>query len=259
MMLSEKWNVFYAILEKELRRTFRVWPQSLLPSVVTTTLYFLIFGHVIGRRIGSMSGHDYVSFIAPGLIMLSVITNSYAAAVSGFFSAKFMRNIEELLVTPTSNVLILLGFMGAGVSRAVVVGVLVTLVAIFFTHIALHSVLIVFVVALLAASIFSLGGVLNALYAKRFDDISIIPTFVLTPLTYLGGVFYSVKLLPHFWQTVSFANPILYIVEAFRFGFLGTQGASWGVYFAFFIMLIFLVALFSTALILMKKGIGLKT
>jgi ABC-2 type transport system permease protein len=217
------WIAFNTIVTKEVRRFVRIWPQTLLPPAITMSLYFIIFGQLIGSRIGEMGGFSYMQFIIPGLIMMAVITNSYANVASSFYSAKFQRSIEELLVSPTPNHIILLGFIIGGTLRGLIVGVMVTLVSLFFSqlHIA-HPVIMLFTVVL-TAILFSIGGFINAIYANSFDDISIIPTFVLTPLTYLGGVFYSISLLPPLWQNLSLANPILYLINVFRYGVLGVS------------------------------------
>ena len=215
------WIAFKSILTKEVTRFTRIWVQTLVPPAITMSLYFIIFGNLIGSRLGLMHGVSYMEFIVPGLIMMSVITNSYANVASSFFSAKFQRNIEEMLVAPVPNYVIILGFVAGGVARGLCVGAIVTGVSLFFVPLQVHDPLAVFVTLLLTAILFSLGGLLNAVFAKSFDDVSIIPTFVLTPLTYLGGVFYSIQLLPPFWQGLSHVNPIIYMVNAFRYGFLG--------------------------------------
>lgn len=245
------------IIRKELRRAFRIWSQTLLPPVITTILYFVIFGKVIGHRIGLMEGVTYIQFVAPGLIMLSIINASYSASVASFFSSKFQRSLEEQLVAPISNSLLLLGYAFGGVIRGFIIGLLVAIVAVFFTHFHLHSFIIAFFVVFLSSAIFSMGGIINAIFSNKFDDIAIIPTFILTPLTYLGGVFYSLKFLPTFWQYVSMANPIVYIVGAFRYGFLGIPDRH--LTMAFLVMIICTFLLFFFALYLLKKGIGLKS
>lgn len=214
------------IVAKEVRRFLRIWPQTLLPPAITVTLYFLIFGNLIGGRIGQMDGHNYVEFIVPGLVMMMVITNSYANVVSSFFSTKFQRSVEEMLVSPMSNSVILGGFVLGGIARGLCVGLIVTVIALFFAHLSVSNLFITATILFLTATLFSLGGFINAVYARTFDDISIVPTFVLTPLTYLGGVFYSIHLLPPFWQYVSLANPIVYMVNGFRAGILGTSDVS---------------------------------
>ncbi len=210
----------YTMVRFEITRVFRLWAQTLLPSIITTALYYVIFGHVIGSRIGLIHGYRYIQFIAPGLIMMQIIMSAYNGAVSSFFIAKFHRNIEEILVSPMSNVVILLGFISGSILRGLLVGSFVSLVSILFTHIHIYSIGLIFLSALLASCIFSLAGLINAIYARTFDDIALIPTFILTPLTYLGGVFYSIKLLPNFWQKISNLNPIVYIISTFRYGFL---------------------------------------
>ena len=244
------------IIRKEMVRVLRIWVQTIVPPAITMTLYFIIFGNLIGRRIGTMDGFDYMQYIAPGLIMMSVITNSYGNVVSSFFGAKFGRHLEEMLVAPMSYATIIIGHVAGGVLRGLLVGVLVTVIALFFTRLDVAHPFIMISVVLLSSIVFSLMGFINALFAKKFDDISIIPTFVLTPLTYLGGVFYSISLLPEFWQGASKANPILYMVNAFRYGILGTSDISIGVAYA--ILVIFVIVLFSACMILMKRGIGIR-
>ncbi len=245
-----------AIATKEIRRFMRIWVQTVLPPVITTALYFIIFGNLIGRRIGQMDGIDYMAYIAPGLIMMSVITNSYGNVVSSFFGAKFGRHIEEMLVSPMSNSAIIIGHVAGGVLRGLMVGTLVTVIALFFTRLEVQNPLITISVVLLSSIVFSLMGFINAVYAKKFDDISIIPTFVLTPLTYLGGVFYSISLLPEFWQTASKANPILYMVNAFRYGILGKSDIN--ILTAYGILIAFVILLFSACLTLMNRGVGIR-
>lgn len=256
MNLYRNYIAFYTIVRREWIRTFRIWAGTLLPPIVTTVLYFIIFGHVIGSRLGSMDGFSYLEFIAPGLIMMAVITNSYACTVSGFFSLKFNRDIEEMLVTPMPMWIILTGFMVAGMVRGILVGSFVTIIALFFTHLVVHSLLVVIMVTLLSSAIFSIAGVINAMYAKSFDDISLIPTFVLTPLTYLGGVFYSISLLPVVWQYISMANPIVYIINTFRFGLLGVSTYSLSLELS--IMVLILVGIFFLTSYWMKRGFGVK-
>lgn len=246
-----------AILIKECTRFLRIWVQTLVPPAITMTLYFVIFGSLIGSRIGEMGGFDYMSFIVPGLIMMSVITNSYSNVASSFFSAKFQRNIEELLVAPVPNYVIVLGFIGGGMLRGLLVGLIVTLVSMLFVDIQIHSYFALIVTVLLTSMVFSLAGLINAVFAKTFDDISIIPTFILTPLTYLGGVFYSLTLLPEFWQSVSKINPIVYMVNAFRYGFLGVSDVN--LTFAFTMIITFALVFFAIAMRLINKGIGIRS
>ena len=248
---------FLTIIVKEFLRFIRIWGQTVVPPAVTMALYFVIFGQLIGERIGEMDGFRYIDFIVPGLILMAVITNSYANVVSSFFQAKYMRNIEELLTSPVPNWVILAGYVGGGVARGVTVGVLVTVVAMFFTEFRIHSLSVTFAVFFLTSVLFSLAGFINAVYAKSFDDISIVPTFVLTPLTYLGGVFYSIQLLPEFWQKVSLANPVLYMVNAFRYGLLGASDINLSV--ALGIILGFILLLGVLSLYLLERGIGLRT
>ena len=247
---------FKTILQKEVQRFLRIWVQTVLPSAITMSLYFVIFGNLIGSRIGPMGGFSYMEYIAPGLIMMAVITNAYSNVVSSFFGAKFQHHIEEMLVSPVPNVLILLGFVGGGMARGLLVGALVTAVALFFTDLKVYSVTVTVAVIVLTAALFSLAGFVNGVFAKSFDDVSIVPTFVLTPLTYLGGVFYSIQLLPELWQNVSLLNPILYMVNAFRYGLLGVSDI--GLVWAFTLIVGFTAALFALALTLLNRGVGIR-
>jgi len=251
------WTAFTTILVKEILRFLRIWVQTVLPSAVTTALYFVIFGHLIGERIGPMGGFPYLDFIVPGLVLMAVITNAYSNVVSSFYSSKFSRYVEEFLVAPVPNWVILSGFVAGGVARGLVVGVTVTVVALLFTDLEIHSYWITLLVFILTAVLFALGGFINAVYANSFDDISIIPTFVLTPLTYLGGVFYSIELLPEFWQTLSMANPVLYMVNAFRYGLLGVSDIPLTTAFSLILLFIALLVLYS--LRLLRLGVGIKT
>lgn len=250
------WVAFKTILFKEIRRFTRIWPQTLLPPGITITLYFVIFGNLIGSRIGTMDGYAYIDYIVPGLIMMAVITNSYSNVVSSFFSTKFQRSIEELMVAPVSPHTILLGYVFGGVARGLGVGLIVTIMSLFFTRLQVEHLGLTIAVVLLTSLVFALGGFINAVFAKTFDDISIIPTFVLTPLTYLGGVFYSISMLPEFWQKVSMINPILHMVNAFRYGILGVSDIPIGV--ALTLMGIFIVLLYSISYWLLSRGIGMR-
>ncbi len=249
-----RWIGFKTIVIREYGRIIRIWGQTIVPSAMTATLYFVIFGSLIGKRVGAMGGFDYMQYIAPGLIMMSVITNSYGNVVSSFFGAKFGKHIEELLVSPLPNWLIVAGYSAGGLVRGGLVGCAVTLVSLAFTHLHVHHILIILAAVLLTSLTFSLGGFLNALFAKNFDQVNFIPAFVLTPLTYFGGVFYSVSLLPSWAQTLSYANPILYMVNAFRYGFLGTSDVNIGM--AFGLMLVAVIVMFATAVFLMNRGSG---
>ena len=244
------------IVRKEVRRILRIWVQTIIPPAITMTLYFIIFGSLIGRRIGDMDGVPYTTFIAPGLIMMSVITNSFGNVVSSFFSGKLQLHLEEMLVAPLSNVTIIVGYVVGGIVRGLLVGGLVMVVAMLFTDIYVAHPLVTLTTVLLTAGTFSVAGLINAIYAKTFDDISIIPTFVLTPLTYLGGVFFSTSLLSPFWQSVAHANPILYMVNAFRYGMLGTSDVSIGAAYA--IMGGSFAALFVLAIVLLNRGTGIR-
>ena len=246
-----------SILIKECTRFLRIWVQTLVPPAITMTLYFVIFGSLIGSRIGEMGGFDYMAFIVPGLIMMSVITNSYSNVASSFYSAKFQRNIEELLVAPVPNYIIVFGYIGGGMLRGLLVGLIVTCVSMLFVDIQIHSYTALILTVLMTSMVFSLAGLINAVFANSFDDISIIPTFILTPLTYLGGVFYSLSLLPEVWQSVSKINPIVYMVNAFRYGFLGVSDVDLS--FAFAMIVAFVVAFFSLAMFLINKGIGIRS
>jgi ABC-2 type transport system permease protein len=246
------------LIRREIVRIMRIWTQTLIPPAITMTLYFVIFGKLIGSRIGSIEGgFSYMQYIVPGLVMMSIITNSYGNISSSFFGAKFSRAVEEMLVSPMPNWVILLGYVAGAVVRGLVVGILVLLIALFFTDLHVLHPLITFASVLLGATIFSLAGFVNAVYAKKFDDIALVPTFILTPLTYLGGVFYSVNMLGEPWQAISRANPILYMVNAFRYGVLGISDVHVGM--AFVVMLGFVVALSIVALQLLKRGIGLRS
>lgn len=256
MTPKEKLVAYHTLIVKEVSRFTRIWPQTLLPPAITMALYFVIFGNLIGVRIGEMGGFQYIQYIAPGIIMMAIINSSYANVVSSFFGAKFQKHIEEILVSPMPDYLILAGYITGGVARGLLVGIIVTLVASAFTEIRVYHAFIMISVVLLTSILFSMGGLLNAIFAKKFDDISIIPTFVLTPLTYLGGVFYSIELLPEFWQKVSLLNPILYMVNAFRYGLLGVSDIN--VAYAMLMILLFTVILACLCLYLLRNGIGIK-
>jgi ABC-2 type transport system permease protein len=251
-----EWIGFSTIVIREFGRIVRIWGQTIVPPVVTATLYFVIFGSLIGRRVGQVGGYDYMQFIAPGLIMMTVITNSYGNVVSSFFGAKFGKHLEELLVSPMPNWLILSGYMAGGMLRGLLVGSVVTLVAFFFTRLAVVHPLAVISAVLLTSAVFALGGFINALFARNFDHISWFPTFVLAPLTYLGGVFYSINMLPPWAHAVSHANPILYMVSAFRFGFLGTSDVD--LRLAYVIMVAAVVSMFGLAVALLNRGTGIR-
>jgi ABC-2 type transport system permease protein len=245
------WIGYQTILIKEITRILRIWAQTLIPPVITMSLYFVIFGAIIGRRVGEMGGMPYMDFIVPGLIMLSVITNAYGNITSSFFGAKFGRHVEELLVSPLPPWIILAGYVSGAVFRALTVGILVWLVAAVFSGFHMHNLTVTFSILLLTAIVFALGGFINAIYAQKFDDISIIPTFVLQPMTYLGGVFFSVSLLPGIWQQLSLINPIVYMVNAFRFGLLGVSDVS--LWVAYAIVIGFAVVLFTICMRLLGK------
>lgn len=253
--ISAYWVAFETILVKEVRRFTRIWQQTLLPPAITMTLYFIIFGSLIGSRIGEMSGINYMSFIMPGLIMMAVINNAYSNVSSSFFSNKFQKSIEELLVAPVPNSVILWGFVFGGVTRGLLTGLIVTIVALFFTDVTVHNFAVLISVVLLSSILFALGGFINALFATKFDDVSIVPTFVLTPLSYLGGVFFSTDLLPEHWQMVSQINPILYMVNGFRYGMLGVSDVSLAACYAILIGTILILSVISMWLLHRGKGI----
>lgn len=257
MNAHQQWIAFNTIVIKEFLRFMRIWKQTLLPPMITTGLYFVIFGNLIGNRIGEMEGYRYIDFIVPGLILMAVITQSYANTVASFFQAKFQRYIEEMIVSPTPNYIIVLGYAGGGIARGVVVSIAVTLVSMLFTRLSIHNVWVSFSIVLLTATLFSLAGIINAMFARTFDDISIIPTFILTPLTYLGGIFYSISLLPGFWQNVSLANPILYMINTLRYGFIGTTDIN--LWVSYSIIASFIIILYIYALYLMRTGHGIRT
>ncbi len=256
MTFSAIITAFLTIVIREIRRFTRIWPQTLLPPAVTMTLYFIIFGNLIGSRIGTMGGFDYMSFIVPGLIMMSVITSSYANVVSSFFSMKFQHSIEELLVSPTPNWAILAGYVAGGMARGLGVGLIVTLLSLGFTQLQIHNLPMMVLTVFLTSALFALGGFINAMLATKFDDISIVPTFVLTPLTYLGGVFYSIELLPAFWQGVSMINPILYMVNAFRYGILGVSDVN--PFVALGMVVVFITILSVVCLRMLQQGKGIR-
>jgi len=256
-MNSLYWIALKSLWRKEVTRFLRIWVQTLIPPVVTMSLYFVIFGNLIGSRVGEMGGFSYMQFIVPGLIMMSVITNSYTNVCSSFFSAKFQHNIEELLVAPVPTHIIIWGYVGGGVARGICTGILVTIISMLFVSYDVHSWVIIVCTLLLTSILFSLAGLLNAVFAKSFDDISIIPTFVLTPLTYLGGVFYSLTLLPQVWQWISKLNPIVYMINGFRYGFLGISDVSLTVTFS--MLILFVVVMYAIAWKIIESGRGLRS
>ncbi|MBS9780349.1 MAG: ABC transporter permease [Moraxellaceae bacterium] len=256
MNFTGQWVAFITLTKKEIKRILRIWPQTLLPPAITMSLYFLIFGKMIGSRVGEMGGVPYMQFIVPGLIMMSIITNSYSNVVSSFFSTKFHGNIEEMLVSPVSKHTILFGYMAGGLFRGLAVGSIVMALALFFTKLSITNGFITVFTVVMTAMLFSLGGLINAIFARSFDDISIIPSFVLTPLTYLGGVFYSLDSLSTFWQNLSLINPIVYMVNAFRFGILGHSDVN--VWYAMAMMLLFTTIFYTVAYRLLVNGSRLR-
>ena len=247
----------HTVARREISRILRIWAQTLVPPAITMTLYFLIFGGLIGSRIGAMDGIGYMDFIVPGLVMMSIIQNSYGNISSSFFGAKFGRHVEELLVSPMPNWVILAGYVAGAVARGLAVGAIVLAIASLFTDVRMPHPLVTLSTVFLGAVIFALAGFINAVYAKKFDDVAIVPTFILTPLTYLGGVFYSVKLLPDWAEAMTHANPIFYMVNAFRYGLLGVSDVP--LWIAFALMLGFVVVLAGLALWLLKRGVGLRS
>jgi ABC-2 type transport system permease protein len=256
MNFSQQFVALKTIATKEFLRFIRIWIQTVLPPAISVALYFIIFGELIGSQIDDIDGFRYMDYIVPGLILMSVITNAYANVVSSFFSAKFHHSVEEMLVSPLPNNIILMGFVSGGLARGIVVGITVTIVSMFFSDFQIYSYSVTIAVFVLTSILFALAGFINAAYARSFDDITIIPTFVLTPLTYLGGIFYSIKMLPEFWQTVSLGNPILYMINAFRYGLLGVSDIDLTA--AFLIIIGFITVLYYFALRLLRIGVGLK-
>lgn len=256
------WVAFVTLFTKEVRRFMRIWPQTLLPPAISMALYFVIFGSVIGSRIGTMGGFSYMTYVLPGLVMMSVITNSFSNVASSFFSNKFQRSIEEVLISPVPDWIILAGYVLGGVSRGMVTGAIVMALGLFFvgleSELTVHDALATLLAVVMTATLFSLGGFINGVFARKFDDVSIIPTFVLTPMTYLGGVFYSLEILPEFWQKVSMVNPILYQVNTFRYGLLGDAGGI-DIGFSFVVMLLAILSLGTYSLYLLKSGRGLRS
>ena len=257
MTLLEQYIALLTIVRKEVRRYLRIWSQTLLPSAITMSLYYVIFGSLIGSRIGQMGGYSYMEFVVPGLIMMAIVTNSYANVASSFFGAKFNHSVEELLVSPVPSYVILWGYVIGGVTRGVLVAIIVTAVSLFFTKLAINNILIVLAVVILTSILFALFGFINGVFANTFDDISIVPTFVLTPLTYLGGVFYSLDLLPEFWANVSRANPLVYVVNAFRYGMLGVSDVN--IQVAFTMIVVFVVSAYLYSLYLLNSGKRLRS
>ena len=256
MNFSQQMVALKTIATKEYLRFIRIWVQTILPPAISIGLYFIIFGEIIGSQIDDIDGFSYMDYIVPGLILMAVITNAYSNVVSSFFSAKFHHSVEEMLVSPLPNSIILIGFVSGGVARGIIVGITVTIVSLFFSNLQIHSYFVTFSIFILTSILFSLAGFINAAYARSFDDITIIPTFVLTPLIYLGGVFYSIKMLPEIWQTISLVNPILYMVNAFHYGLLGVSDID--ISTAYIIIIGFIIVLYYFALRLLRIGVGLK-
>ena len=256
MTPNKMWIAYLTVMRKELVRIFRIWAQTILPPVITTSLYFIVFGTFIGSQLAPIHGLSYIQFIVPGLIMMSIITSSYMNTVSNFYFAKFMRNIDEMLVSPMPDWLVIAGFISGGVMRGLIVGFFVLLVSLFFSHLAIFNIFVLVAAVLMTSVLFSLAGLINGVYAQGFDGISIVPTFVLTPLTYLGGIFYSISQFPEFWQKVSLLNPILYMVNAFRYGFLGVSDVP--VWICFSVLIGFTLIFTAIVAFLFKRGMGVK-
>lgn len=256
-MVCFYWIAIKTIWIKEITRFARIWIQTLLPPVITMSLYFIIFGDLIGKNIGSINGVNYIQFILPGLIMMSVITNSYTNVCSSFFGAKFQKSIEELLVAPIPSHILIIGFVGGGVARGVLVSILVIFISLFFLPLKIFSIFFVFFTIFMTSFLFSLAGLINAIFAKTFDDISIIPAFILTPLTYLGGVFYSLSFLKDIWRTISKFNPIVYMINGLRYGFLGISDVDLSM--TLFLLIVFTILLYLVTWYLLESGKGLKT
>jgi ABC-2 type transport system permease protein len=248
---------FLTIIHNQIKRVFRIWSQTLLPSAVTMTLYFLIFGSLIGSQVRDIAGFSYVQYITPGLIMMTVVTNTYGQVVATFFGAKFGRSIEELLVSPTYNITIILGYVFGGLIRGAMTGLIVLGISLFFTHLTVKHIGLALLVILISSVLMSLIALINAIYARKFDDVNFVPSFVLTPLTYLGGVFFSITMLPEFWQKVAMINPLLYLINAFRYSFLGVSDVEIGL--ALLMSVLFTAALFFVCLQLLRKGVGLRS
>ncbi len=257
MTLQELFNAFITLLAKEILRFLRIWIQTLLPSVITIALYFIIFGQLIGSQLADIKGYQYIDYIVPGMIMLSIITNAYSNVVASFYSTKFQKHIEEMLVSPMPNYVIIWGFIGGGITRSLIVGIAVTATASLFTEVHFESPVLLLTVALLTSILFSLAGLINAVFANSFDDISLIPTFVLTPLTYLGGIFYSIDMLPELWRNLSHLNPVLYMVDAFRSSMLGVSDMD--IRLSLAIIVSFVLILYALTDRLLSKGVGIRS
>lgn len=255
-MTVENWIAYKTIMNREIKRFTRIWSQTLLPSPISMTLYFLIFGAIIGPKIGQFEGVSFVQFMTPGLIMMAIITNSYGNVVSSFFQAKFLKSIEEMLVSPMSSWVLLCGYVTGGMLRGVLIAIIVFIVSFLFTHIQVYHPIYAIGMVFLTAMLFALGGLINAIFAQKFDDVNFIPTFVLTPLSYLGGVFYSIQILPPFWQKISLLNPIFYMVNGFRYALLNISDVS--AFQSMGVLLVLNIAALAGAYYLLEKGIGLK-
>jgi ABC-type polysaccharide/polyol phosphate export systems, permease component len=257
MSCKINWISFYTLLRREFVRILNMWPETLLPSVVTMSLYFMIFGSIMGSRIGDMNGVPYIQYIVPGLVMMAIINSAYINVAFSFYLSRFQRNIEEILTAPMSNATILGGYVGGGMIRGLLVGCLVLIVSLLFTKLNIYSWSLTLLISILTAGLLSLGGLVNGIFAKNFDGLSIVPMFVLTPLTYLGGVFYSVDLLPPVWRTLTYFNPIFYMVSGFRYAMSGV--ADINIEYAIAVLLILILILYTACIWLLHKGVGVKT
>jgi ABC-2 type transport system permease protein len=247
---------YKTMVRKELTRSFRIWKQTFVPPVINTILYFIVFGSLIGQRIGEMGGFDYIEFIIPGLIMMTVINAAFMSTAAGFFIAKFQKALDELLISPVASLTIILSYVTSSVVVSFVIGLIILITAMFFVSITIFDLFTMLVFIFLTATTFSMLGLALGIFAKNFDDLSIVPTFVLTPLTFLGGVFYSIDLLPEFFRNLSFLNPILYMINGFRYGFIGISDVD--IFFSLIMLLIFTGILFLLNYFLLETGINLK-
>lgn len=257
MRLKKNWVAFYTLFRREYIRIMRIWPQTILPPIITTSIYYVIFGEIMGPRIGDINGVPYIQYIVPGLVMMAIITNAYTNVVTSFYLNKFQRNVEEMLVSPMPNYTILAGYVGGGVMRSMLVGFLVSMVSLLFYEMPIYSWVLTLIFSVCTAVLFSLAGFVNGIFAKSFDAISIVPTFVITPLTYLAGVFYSTELLKGFWRTLTFFNPIFYLVDGFRYGILGQSEVA--IEYTLLAMITMVLGLYSFSIWLLNRGVGLRT
>ena len=248
--------VLYTLLRREILRFMRIWIQTLLPPAVTTMLYCVIFGELVGRQLMGVGSYSYMEYIIPGLILMTVITNSYSNVVTSFYSTRFHKNIEEMLISPMPAYVLMIGFVAGGMARGLVVGLVVWVVSLTFATLPFPNLGLTFVVLLLTSAVFSVAGLINGIYARSFDGISIIPTFILMPLTYLGGVFYSVEILPEFWRNITLFNPIFYMIDVFRHGSMGFSDVD--VLQSLIILTACLIVLATACLQLLVRGVRIR-